>query len=120
MHVLMQFCAGTDAHRVANYNPFIALRWMLDGKSAGGMALRGPEETPSRLDALRMYTSGSAWFAHDEAKRGTLEIGKLADLAVLTKDYLTVPVDEIGGIASLLTMVGGRVVYAGGPYKNLE
>jgi predicted amidohydrolase YtcJ len=47
-------------------------------------------------------------------------VGKLADLAVLDKDYLTVPVDEIGGIVSLLTMVGGRVVYANGPFARLE
>jgi predicted amidohydrolase YtcJ len=112
--------AGTDAHRVANYNPFVALRWMLDGKSAGGVALRGAEETPSRIAALRMYTSGSAWFAHDDARRGTLGVGKLADLAVLSKDYLSVPVDEIGGIQSLLTMVGGRVVYADGPFTQSE
>jgi len=112
--------AGTDAHRVANYNPFVALRWMLDGKSAGGVALRGPEETPSRIEALRMYASGSAWFAHDDARRGTLAVGKLADLAVLSKDYLGVPVDEIGGIQSFLTMVGGRVVYAEGPFAHLE
>ena len=112
--------AGTDAHRVANYNPFIALRWMLDGKSAGGVALRGPEETPTRLEALRMYTSGSAWFAHDDARRGSLVVGKLADLAVLDKDYLTVPVEQIGGIQSLLTLVGGRVVYADSQYKKFE
>ena len=120
LRVGVQIGAGTDAHRVANYNPFIALRWMLDGKSAGGVALRGPEETPSRLDALRMYTAGSAWFAHDDAQRGTLEVGKLADLAVLNKDYLTVPVDEIAALHALLTMVGGRVVYADGPYQQLE
>lgn len=112
--------AGTDAHRVANYNPFIALRWMLDGKSAGGVALRGPQETPTRLEALRMYTSGSAWFAHDDGRRGTLAMGRLADLAVLSKDYLSVPTDEIGGIQSLLTLVGGRVVYADGPFATLE
>jgi predicted amidohydrolase YtcJ len=112
--------AGTDAHRVANYNPFIALRWMLDGKSAGGVALRGPEETPTRLEALRMYSSGSAWFAHDDARRGTLSKGRLADLAVLSKDYLTVPVQDIGVIHSMLTLVGGRVVYAEGPFANLE
>ena len=112
--------AGTDAHRVANYNPFIALRWMLDGKSAGGVALRGPEETPTRLEALRMYTSGSAWFAHDDARRGSLAVGKFADLAVLDKDYLTVPVEQIGAIQSLLTLVGGRVVYADGPFKKFE
>ena len=112
--------AGTDAHRVANYSPFIALRWMLDGKSAGGVALRGPQETPNRLEALRMYTSGSAWLAHDDSRRGTLALGKLADLAVLSKDYLTVPVEEIGGIQSLLTLVGGRAVYADGPFAALE
>ena len=67
-----------------------------------------------------MYTSGSAWFAHDEARRGTLAVGKLADLAVLSQDYLGVPVEEIGGIHSLLTMVGGRVVYAEGPFAQFE
>lgn len=112
--------AGTDAHRVASYNPFVALRWMLDGKTVGGTALRGPEETPTREEALRMYTMGSAWFAHDEGRRGSLELGKLADLAVLSKDYMTAPVEQIGGIESLLTMVGGRIVYAVGPYAQFE
>ena len=112
--------AGTDAHRVASYNPFTALKWFLDGKTVGGVALRGPEETPDRADALRFYTQGSAWFAHDETKRGSLEAGKLADLAVLSKDYMTVPVDQVGGLESLLTMVGGKVVYASGPFATLE
>ena len=111
--------AGTDAHRVANYNPFVALRWMLDGKSAGGVALRGPEETPTRLQALRLYTSGSAWFTHDEARRGTLAPGRLADLAVLSEDYLTAPLDDIGRIHSLLTMLGGRIVYGEGEFRGL-
>jgi hypothetical protein len=112
--------AGTDAHRVASYNPFTALEWSLvDSKNAGGVQ-RGPEQTPTREDALRAYTIGSAWFSFDENKRGSLEPGKLADLAVLTKDYMTVPVSEIGGIESLLTMVGGKIVYAGGPYARLE
>ncbi|HSQ02906.1 MAG TPA: amidohydrolase family protein, partial [Burkholderiales bacterium] len=104
--------AGTDAHRVASYNPFVSLQWMLDGKTAGGKGLRGPEETPTRENALRMYTSGSAWFAHDETRRGSLEVGKLADLAVLSKDYMTVPVSEIGEIEAVMTMVGGKVVYS--------
>ena len=112
--------AGTDAHRVASYNPFVALRWMLDGKTVGGTALRGPEETPTREEALRMYTLGSAWFAHDEDRRGSLVVGKLADLAVLSKDYMKVPVAEIGRIESLLTMVGGRIVYAADPYAQFE
>ena len=112
--------AGTDAHRVSTYNPFTVLQWFIDGKNAGGTALRGPEETPTRIDALRFYTSGSAWVSHDEDQRGSLEPGKLADLAVLSADYMTVPVEQIGRIESLLTMVGGRVVYAAGPFKALE
>jgi predicted amidohydrolase YtcJ len=112
--------AGTDAHRVASYNPFTALQWFLDGKTVGGVAIRGPEETPDRADALRFYTLGSAWFSHDDVKRGSLEVGKLADLAVLNKDYMTVPIDQVGTIESLLTMVGGKVVYAAGPFRQLE
>ena len=111
---------GTDAHRVMSYNPFVSLQWMLDGKTAGGLPTRTPDETPARLDALRIYTQGSAWFAHDDARRGALAVGKLADLAVLSKDYLTVPAEEIGGIRSLLTMVGGRVVYAAEPFAALD
>ena len=75
--------AGTDAHRVASYNPFTALQWFLDGKTVSGVAIRGPEETPGRLDALRFYTSGSAWFSFDEVERGSLETGKLADLGAV-------------------------------------
>jgi predicted amidohydrolase YtcJ len=112
--------AGTDAHRVASYNPFTALQWLLDGKTVSGIALRGPEETPNRNDALRFYTRESAWFSFDEGTRGSLEVGKLADLAILSKDYMTVPVDQIGGIESLLTMVGGKIVYASGPYQQME
>ena len=85
--------ASTDAHRVANYNPFIALRWVLDGKSAGDISLRGPEETPNRLQALTIFTSGSAWFADAESLRGSLAVGKLADLAVLSEDYFTMSVE---------------------------
>jgi predicted amidohydrolase YtcJ len=111
---------GTDAHRVASYNPFTALQWFADGKTVGGVAIRGPEETPSREDALRFYTLGSAWFSHDEDKRGSLEVGKLADLAVLSADYLTVPTKEIGRIESLLTLLGGKVVYAAAPFADAK
>jgi predicted amidohydrolase YtcJ len=112
--------AGTDAHRVMSYNPFVALQWMLDGKTVGGTATRDQAEIPTREEALRLYTLGSAWFAHDETERGSLAVGKLADLAVLTKDYMTVPVDRIGGIESVLTMVGGKIVYAAAPFAKLE
>jgi predicted amidohydrolase YtcJ len=112
--------AGTDAHRVMSYNPFTALQWLLDGRTVSGTMTRSREESPNRLEALRMYTSGSAWFAHADDRRGSLTPGKLADLAVLSKDYLTVPVEEVGTIESLLTMVGGRIVYAAGEYAALE
>jgi predicted amidohydrolase YtcJ len=110
--------AGTDAHRVSTYNPFTVLQWFLDGKTASGAALRGAAETPTRADALRFYTIGSAWVSHDDDIRGSLEVGKLADLAVLSKDYMTVPVDQIGGLESVLTMVGGRIVYTAGPFAQ--
>ena len=90
-------------------NPFTALQWFLDGKTVSGLAMRGPEEIPTRQQALRFYTKGSAWFSHDDGNRGSLEVGKLADLAVLSKDYLTVPVAEVGDIESVLTLLGGRV-----------
>ncbi|MDB5915317.1 MAG: hypothetical protein JWP22_3992 [Ramlibacter sp.] len=110
--------AGTDAHRVASYNPFAALQWMLDGKTVGGVPTRGPEETPTREQALRMYTVGSAWFTFDEGRRGSLEPGKLADFAILDRDFFAVPVDQIGGTVSLLTVVGGRPVYSAAPFKT--
>jgi predicted amidohydrolase YtcJ len=111
---------GTDAHRVASYNPFTSLQWFLDGKTVAGVAIRGVEETPDRAAALRFYTLGSSWFSFDEKKRGSLEAGKLADLAVLSQDYMTTPLDQIHNTESLLTMVGGKVVYAAGPFKPLE
>jgi predicted amidohydrolase YtcJ len=111
---------GTDAHRVASYNPFTSLQWFLDGKTVAGTPIRGPEETPDRLTALRFYTLGSAWFSFDDDVRGSLEAGKLADLAVLSADYLTVPLDEIGNIESVLTLLGGEIVYAAQDFAALE
>jgi predicted amidohydrolase YtcJ len=83
---------------------------MLAGKTVSGAALRSAEETPTREEALRMYTQGSAWFAFAEGERGTLEVGKLADLAVLSKDYFSVPVAKIGEIEAVMTVVGGKIV----------
>src|SRR3954447_25795611 len=103
---------GTDAHRVSSYNPFVALQWYLDGTTIGGVQTRGDAEAPSRRQALEMYTRNTAFAANEDEKRGTLEPGKFADLAVLSADYLTAPVKEIGKIKSVLTMVGGKVVYA--------
>jgi len=110
---------GTDAHRVSSYNPFVALQWYLDGTTIGGVKTRGDAEAPSRRQALEMYTRNSAFMANDDDKRGTLVPGKFADLAVLSADYLTAPVSEIGKMRSLLTMVGGRAVWASGPFEKL-
>jgi len=111
---------GTDAHRVMAPNPFVSLQWMLDGKTVSGVAMRAPQELPTRIEALRLYTQGSAWFTFEEKLRGALKVGQFADIAVLSRDYLSVPVEQIGGIVSLLTMVGGQIVYADGPYAALE
>jgi len=110
---------GTDANRVMSYNPFVSLRWMTDGRTVDGMTTRTASQLVSREEALRFYTQGSAWFTFDDDKRGTLEPGRLADLAVLDKDYLTVPADELASLTALLTMVGGRIVYAAEPFAAL-
>jgi predicted amidohydrolase YtcJ len=111
--------AGTDAHRVMSYNPFVSLRWMTDGRTVDGLPTRGRTELVSREEALRLYTAGSAWFAFDEARRGTLEPGKLADLAVLDRDYMTIPAEQLPRLQSMLTLLGGRAVHASGPFESL-
>jgi len=116
----LHVAAGTDSDQVAPYSPFISLRWLLDGKVIDGTPMRGPEETPSREDALRMYSLNAAWFTFDEDKRGSLEVGKYADLAVLSDDYMTVPVDKVGALHSVLTMLGGKAIYGEGEFAALE
>lgn len=110
---------GTDANRVMAHNPFVSLRWMTDGRSVQGLPTRNAAELVSREEALRLYTHGSAWFAFDENERGTLEPGKLADLAVLDRDYLTVPAAELPATRAVLTLVGGRIGHAGGPFAGI-
>ncbi len=110
---------GTDAHRTAPYPPFWSIWWMITGKTLGGVQVRAAEENLSREEALRVYTLGSAWFTFDEGKLGSIEPGKLADLIVLTADYLTIPVDRIRDLRSVLTIVGGKPVYGEGEYAGL-
>jgi predicted amidohydrolase YtcJ len=94
------------------------LQWLLEGRTVSGLQLRSPQETPSREDALRHYTIDSAWFSFDENQRGSLEPGKLADFALLDQDFMTIPLDRIERTQSLLTVVGGRVVHAAGPFAG--
>jgi predicted amidohydrolase YtcJ len=110
---------GTDSTQRAPYNPFWSLWWMVTGKTIAGHPIRAPQENLSRLQALRVYTLGSAWFNMNEEKVGSIEPGKFADLVVLSADYLTVPEDKIKDLVSVLTVVGGKPVYGAGDYASL-
>ena len=112
--------AGTDATRVASYDPWVALYWLSTGKTLGDVRLYGQDNIVSREQALQLWTEGSAWFSGEQSVKGTLATGMLADLAVLSDDYLNVPEREILQIQSVLTLVGGRIVYAEGDYGDLS
>jgi hypothetical protein len=111
--------AGTDATRVASYNPWVSLYWMVAGKTVGGTPLYPEANRLDRMEALRRYTVGSAWFSGEEDKKGAVVPGQLADVAVLSSDYFSVPEEEIKGIESILTVVGGKVVYGAGEFAGL-
>jgi predicted amidohydrolase YtcJ len=108
--------AGTDATRVASYNPWISLYWMVTGRTVGGMQLASPENRLSREEALRLYTIGSAWFSGEDEVKGRIAPGQLADFAILSADYMTVPEEQIRRIESVLTVTGGDVVYSAGAF----
>ncbi len=112
--------AGTDATRVASYNPWISLSWMTTGKTVGGMPLYPHENLLDRETALRMWTENVAWFSNDEGKRGRIQVGQFADLMVPSQDYFTVADEEISFLTSDLTVVGGRVVYGAGDFAKLD
>src|SRR5271168_4464404 len=111
--------AGTDATRVSSYNPFVSLYWLITGKTIGGTALYNEDNRLERMEALRLYTVGSSWFSSEDGKKGSLAPGQLADLAVLSADYFSIPEDEIKRLESVLTMVGGKIVYANEPFSKL-
>jgi len=111
--------AGTDATRVASYNPWVSLYWLVSGKTVGGKTLYPQANRLDRTEALRRYTQGSAWFSGEETKKGALMTGQLADLAVLSADYFAVPENEIKPIESVLTIVDGKAVYAAAEFSKL-
>lgn len=111
--------AGTDATRVASYNPFVALYWLVTGRTVGGAALYPESNRLDRMEALRLFTVGSSWFSSDEGKKGSIAPGQLADLAVLSADYFSIQEEQIKRLESVLTMVGGKVVYAAAPFAKL-
>lgn len=108
--------AGTDATRVSSHNPWLSLYWMVTGKTVGGTRLASEANRLSRVEALRLYTVGSAWLSGDEQRKGTIASGRYADFAVLSADYLQVPDEQIRAIESELTVTGGDVVYAAEPF----
>ncbi len=111
--------AGTDATRVSSYNPWVSLSWLVSGTTVGGLSLFSVENLLDRTTALRLYSEGSAWFSGDEGRKGRIAVGQLADLAVLSADFFTVPAEEISGIESLLTVMGGKVVHGAGEFGHL-
>ncbi|MFM0026893.1 amidohydrolase [Paraburkholderia madseniana] len=111
--------AGTDATRVASFNPFVSLYWMVSGKTVGGTAMYSSENRLDRMEALRRYTVGSAWFSNEDDRKGALVPGQFADFAVLSEDYFTVDESRIKFLTSAMTVVGGKVVYADDEFAPL-
>lgn len=112
--------AGTDATRVASYNPFVSLYWLVTGRTVGGTQIYSNDNRLDRMEALRLWTHGSAWFSNEQGQKGALAPGLVADLAVLSADYFSIPDDEIKRIESVLTILGGRPVYGAAEFKDLS
>jgi predicted amidohydrolase YtcJ len=111
--------AGTDATRVASYNPWVSLSWLVTGKTVGGLNLYPASQTLDREQALRLWTEGNTWFSGESGKKGQIKVGQLADLAVLSDDYFDVSEDRIADITSVLTLLGGKPVHASSDFSNL-
>ncbi len=116
----VRISAGTDATRVASYNPWVSLAWLITGRTVGGLRIYPEKNCLNRDAALRMWTENVAWFSAEEGLKGRIETGQFADLTVPDRDYFTCHEDEIAGITSDLTLVGGKVVYAAGEFASLD
>jgi predicted amidohydrolase YtcJ len=111
--------AGTDATRVSSYNPWTAMYWMVSGRTVGGMLMAGAAGRLPRETALELWTNGSAWFSNEQDKKGRIKVGQLADLAVLSADFFSVDEESIKSIESVLTIVGGKIVYGDAEFSSL-
>jgi predicted amidohydrolase YtcJ len=112
--------AGTDATRVASYNPWVSLSWLVTGQTVGGLRITPRHNCLDRDTALRMWTENVTWFSNEVGKKGRIAPGMLADLLVPDRDFFTCAESDIAGTTSLLTMVGGKVVYAAGPFADQD
>jgi hypothetical protein len=110
---------GTDATRVASYNPWIGVEWLVSGRTVGGSRITPARNRLDRETALRLYTEGSAWFSTENGRKGAIKPGQYADFAVLDRDLFEIGEDRIRGTASLLTIVGGRIVWADGIFRKM-
>ncbi|OON62868.1 amidohydrolase [Massilia sp. KIM] len=111
--------AGTDATRVASYNPWTSLYWLVSGRTVGGLPLYGSGGHLPRSVALELWTAGSAWFSSEHGRKGKIQEGMLADLAVLSQDFFSVDEEAIKSIESVLTVVGGKVVHGAAEFSAL-
>jgi predicted amidohydrolase YtcJ len=105
--------AGSDSAQISTLNPWLMLYYMTTGKNSSGDVINAGQ-TLTRAEALRLYTRENGWFSKEEDKLGSIETGKLADLVVLNGDYFSVPDESLKRLGSVLTMVGGRIVYNNG------
>jgi len=112
--------AGTDATRVASFNPWVALYWLSTGRTLGGLQLYGDDNRLEREEALRLWTHGSAWFSSEQSSKGRLATGQFADFSLLSADYFSIADEAIQDITSVLTVVGGRIVYGEGDFEDLS
>jgi predicted amidohydrolase YtcJ len=116
----LKVSAGTDATRVASYNPWVSLAWLVTGKTVGGLRIYPQRNCLDRETALRLWTENVTWFSNEEGKKGRIQVGQLADLIVPDRDYFACAEDEIADTTSDLTMVGGKIVYATGDFSGLD
>lgn len=112
--------AGTDATRVASYNPWVSLSWLITGRTVGGLQITPHRNLLDRETALRMWTEKVTWFSNEEGRKGRIEAGQFADLIVPDRDFFACPESDIADTSALLTMVGGKVVYGAGPFATLD
>jgi len=111
--------AGTDATRVASYNPWVSLSWLVTGTTVGGLAIYPTTNRLDRETALRLWTEANTWFSSEPGKKGQIKEGQLGDLAVLSGDYFSAPDDGIQDITSVLTLLGGRIVHGDAEFEDL-
>ena len=109
---------GTDGTRVASYNPWIALQWLVTGKTIGNTQVMDPENTVDRFTALRLLTSG-AYALMKYPPQGTIQPGSAADIAILSEDYFTMAVDKLHSITAYMTVVDGKIVWADKEFSSL-